>query len=84
MKRELYEEIRGIVRSDAGREAALSAVEQGFPALCGVDPLLRAALGDLYLPYDGPFNAGFAVAELMRELGYKATAVQNARSRTAS
>ena len=55
-----------------GPKAAIDTTKQGLPALCGVDILLQAQLGDLYHKHDlGTASAGSVVAELMRHLGYK-------------
>ena len=42
--------IEEIARSQQGRDAARTAADNGLPALAGVDPLLKAALGDQYGP----------------------------------
>lgn len=61
-----------IVWSLEAQAAAIAATEKGLPALCGVDPLLRAQLGDQYTPHDdGTMNAGWVVAQVMRHRGYK-------------
>jgi hypothetical protein len=66
-----YAEMERIIWSTEGRAAALSAVENGLPALAGVDPLISSALGDRYHPHNGgTINAGFITAALMRHLGY--------------
>ena len=68
----LYLQMVEIAWSKAGKEAAVSATKQGFPALCGVDRLLRDQLGDRYHKHNmGTFSAGGAVAEVMRHLGYR-------------
>jgi hypothetical protein len=60
-----------IVWSTEGQKAALEATAKGLPALCGVDPLLRSELGDLYGKHDmGTASAGAIVAEVMRHKGY--------------
>jgi len=60
-----------VIWSSEGRKAALEATEKGLPALCGVEPLLTKALGDLYNPYDmGTNRAGVIIGELMTFLGY--------------
>src|SRR5579859_4388883 len=64
-------EMEATIWSMDGRKAAIEATEKGLPALAGVDPLLSAKLGELYMPHDGgTVNAGFLMAELMRHLGY--------------
>lgn len=66
-----YAEMERIIWSGEGRAAALKAVEEGRPALAGVDPLIRAALGERYHPHNaGTINAGVITAALMRHLGY--------------
>jgi hypothetical protein len=66
-----YAEMEHIIWGKEGRAAVLSAVEKGLPALAGVDPLIRAALGDRYHPHNGgTINAGVITAALMRHLGY--------------
>ncbi|WP_143273178.1 hypothetical protein [Bradyrhizobium canariense] len=66
-----YIEMERIIWSPVGREAALKAVEQGHPALAGVDPLIHAALGERYHSHNaGTINAGVITAALMRHLGY--------------
>jgi hypothetical protein len=66
-----YGAMKKIVHSEAGRKAALDATNAGRPALCGVDPLLKKALGNDYSQDNlGPINAGYEVAAVMRELGY--------------
>jgi hypothetical protein len=68
----LYREMQEIVWSAEGKSAALQAVEEGRPAMAGIDPLLQKVMGDRYgLEYQGTMNAGFIVAELMRFLGYE-------------
>jgi len=60
-----------IIWSPQGRTAALQAVSAGLPALAGVDPLLKAELGERYHPHNaGTINAGVITAALMRHLGY--------------
>jgi hypothetical protein len=49
-----YLRMEEIIWSDAGRKAAIAAVEAGRPALAGVDPLLAEDFGDRYHPH----NAG--------------------------
>jgi hypothetical protein len=68
-----FMEIRRIVRSAEGRKAAIDATRNALPALSGVDPLLRAKLGDRYRKTDrGTASAGALVAEVMHELGFNA------------
>ena len=66
-------EIRRIVRSREGRKAAIEATQGALPALSGIDRLLREKLGARYQKTDrSTVVAGVFVAEMMRELGYKA------------
>ncbi|MBR0959528.1 hypothetical protein [Bradyrhizobium japonicum] len=66
-----YMEMERIIWSPQGREAAIRAVEEGLPALAGVDPLIHASLGERYHPHNaGTINAGVITAALMRHLGY--------------
>jgi hypothetical protein len=60
--------------STHGREAMIEATKNGIPALCGLDPLLQAEIGDRYGKHDlGTAVAGTVVAEVMRHLGYRET-----------
>jgi hypothetical protein len=69
----VYLRIKEIIYSPDGRAAVLAATAKGEPALAGVDPLLKAALGTDYKRDDlGTASAGDLVAKLMRGLGYKA------------
>ncbi len=63
--------IEEIVRSEEGKAAAKQAADSGRPALEGVDPLLRNHLGDDYGLFDTTNWAGFIVADVMRNAGYK-------------
>lgn len=68
----VYRRIVDLAWSIQGQKAAVAATKQGVPALCGVDVLLQADLGNLYGKYDlGTASAGAIVAEVMRHLGYK-------------
>jgi hypothetical protein len=61
-----------IAWSIAGQQAAIDATQQGIPALCGVDLLLQAELGDLYGKHDlGTASAGAVVAAVMRHRGFR-------------
>jgi hypothetical protein len=67
----VYIRMEEIAWSPEGRAAALKATKDGLPALAGVEPLIREALGDRYNPHDmGTMNAGYIVGEVMRHLGY--------------
>jgi hypothetical protein len=66
-----YALMEDIIWSKEGRSAAVKAVEEGLPALAGVDPMIAAKLGDRYHPHNGgTINAGVITAALMRHLGY--------------
>jgi hypothetical protein len=66
-----YKIIERLVRSEEGIMLAVRATNIGRPALCGVDVLLRRELGTDYArPNHGTWYAGYAVTELMREMGY--------------
>lgn len=68
----IYIKMHQIVFSDEGRKAAIGAADLGLPPLAGVDPLINATLKNDYGNHNmGPANAGYAVAALMRHLGYK-------------
>jgi hypothetical protein len=55
----------------AHKAEALKATEAGLPALAGVEPFIRAELGDRYRPQNGgTINAGYLTAGLMRHLGF--------------
>lgn len=61
-----YKVIERLVRSAEGR-----ATNMDRAALCGVDVLLRMELGTNYAQANhGTWYAAYAVAELMREMGY--------------
>lgn len=67
-----YREMEEIVWSAEGKAAAVQAVEKGLPAMAGIDPLLKNAMGNRYgREFQGTMNAGSVVAELMRYLGYQ-------------
>lgn len=54
-----YALMEDIIWSKEGRTAAVKAVEEGLPALAGVDPMIAAELGDRYHPHNGgTINAG--------------------------
>ena len=66
-----YKVIERLVRSEEGIMLAVQATNMDRPALCGVDVLLRRELGTDYARANhGTWYAGYAVAELMREMGY--------------
>jgi hypothetical protein len=55
----------------ARKSEALKAIEAGLPALAGIEPFIRAELGDRYRPQNGgTINAGYLTAGMMRHLGF--------------
>ena len=67
----LYKVMRQVVNSADGIKRAVRATNDGQPAVAGVDLLLRRELGSEYeQANDGPWWAGFTVAQVMREMGY--------------
>jgi hypothetical protein len=66
-----YIEMERIIWSAEGIAAAEKAVDAGFPALAGIDPLIKRALKDRYHSHNGgTINAGYLTAQLMRHRGY--------------
>ena len=71
MNQALYKDMRELVNSADGIKRAVRATNDGQPALAGIDALLRQELGSEYVrATNGAWWAGFAVAQLMRELGF--------------
>ncbi|KRD72085.1 hypothetical protein [Ensifer sp. Root278] len=67
----VYLAMEEIIWSPAGQIRLREAVEQGLPALAGVEPMIREALGERYHPHDlGTASAGAIVAEVMRHMGF--------------
>lgn len=67
----LYKVVERLVNSPEGIKRAVRATNEGQPALAGVDPLLRLELGSEYVrANNGTWWAGFAVARVMREMGF--------------
>ena len=61
-----------IVNSDEARSACRKAVENGFPALAGVDPMLAEAFpGDYGKHNQTTLWVGHLVAEIMRDMGFR-------------
>jgi hypothetical protein len=61
-----------IINSAKGRAACIEATDKGQPAIAGVDPMLRATLGEQYSGENrATVAAGVLVGELMRMLGYQ-------------
>ena len=68
----LVQAMREIIFSPEGKAACVKAVEDGWPPIAGVDPMLAKAFTIDYGKHNMTTNrAGFIVAELMRPLGYK-------------
>jgi hypothetical protein len=66
-----------IVNSPEGVAAAIESTNQGLPALAGIDPMLKASLGDNYeKTYEATIQAGYLVALMMRKKGYDQTGRQ--------
>ena len=66
-----YLEMDRIIWSNEGRAAAIAATDSGLPALAGIEPHIRVALGERYRPQNGgTVIAGYLTAGLMRHLGY--------------
>ncbi len=61
-----------VVRSEECKKACIKAVEEGWPAIAGVDPYLAEKFGVDYGKHNMTTNlAGHLVAEVMRSLGYR-------------
>ena len=64
----LGKKLQKLIFSPAFKEAAVSAARAGKAPMAAVDPLLQEALGDEYKSaYEGTMNAGYLVANLMRQ-----------------
>jgi hypothetical protein len=60
-----------IIFSSEGKAAVVKAAKSGLTSLAGVDPLLRQELGSDYCSEnEATVQAGYLVANLMRQLGY--------------
>jgi hypothetical protein len=71
MDQAVYKFMEKLVNSADGIKRAVRATNDGQPALAGVDRLLRQELGSEYeRANNGTWWAGFAVAQLMREMGF--------------
>jgi len=71
MDQAIYKIMEQLVDSTDGVKRAVRATNDGFPALAGVDALLRRELGAEYVrAANGTWWAGFAVARIMREMGF--------------
>lgn len=61
-----------IINSEEGKAACVKAVEDDWPALAGVDPMLAEEFPTDYGKHNQTTDwAGHLVADLMRDLGYK-------------
>ena len=68
----LVQAMETIVNSPEGKAACIKAVEDGWPPIAGVDPLLAQAFTVDYGKHNMTTNAaGHLVANLMRSLGYE-------------
>jgi len=71
MDQAIYKVVEQLVNSAEGIKRAVRATNDGLPALAGVDALLRLELGSEYVrANNGSWWAGFAVAQLMRDMGF--------------
>jgi hypothetical protein len=71
MDQAIYKVVEQLVNSADGIKRAVRATNDGQPALAGVDALLRRELGSEYVrANNGTWWAGFAVAQLMRDMGF--------------
>ena len=71
MDQAIYRAVEQLVSSAEGIKRAVRATNEGYPALAGVDLLLRRELGSEYVRSDnGTWWAAIAVAQIMREMGY--------------
>jgi hypothetical protein len=71
MDQAIYKVVEQLVNSADGIKRAVRATNDGQPALAGVDTLLRQELGSEYVrANNGTWWAGFAVAQLMRDMGF--------------
>lgn len=67
----LYRTMEQLVNSAEGIKLAVRASNEGYPAIAGVDALLRRELGSEYeLAGNGVWWASLAVSRLMRDLGF--------------
>jgi len=64
--------MESIINSAEGKAACIKAVEDGWPALAGVDPMLAEEFPADYGKHNQTTDwAGYLVADLMRQMGYK-------------
>ena len=71
MDKPIYKVVEQLVNSVEGVKRAVRATNDGLPALAGVDALLRLELGSEYArANNGAWWAGFAVAQVMRDMGF--------------
>ena len=66
--------LQEVVFSVEGKAAGVEAADKGLPALAGIEPLLRRALGHGYeRAYEATVQAGYVVANMMEQNGFKKT-----------
>lgn len=71
MEQALYKTMQRLVNSADGIKRAIRANNEGYPALAGVDELLRHEPGSEYeRASNGVWWAAFTVAQMMREMGF--------------
>ncbi len=65
-------EMRAVIESPEGRRTCVAAVQDGLPALAGVEPMIVARMGERYGAFSQmTLTAGAIVAEVMTALGYR-------------
>jgi hypothetical protein len=65
-------EMYKVIFSFEGKTAGVEATLEGLPALAGIEPLIRSALGQQYEKrYEATVQAGYLVALMMDTQGYK-------------
>jgi hypothetical protein len=69
---QLAKRTKEIVYSSEGLAAAIEATKSGFPALQGVDPILKERLGADYRSDNGAtLEAGFWIDKMLLAQGYR-------------
>ena len=64
--------MEAIINSPEGKAACVKAIEDGWPALAGVDPMLAEEFPADYGKHNQTTDwAGHLVANMMRKMGYK-------------
>jgi hypothetical protein len=77
LDRPLGRKMSKIINSPQGVAAALTATENGMPALAGIDPMLKAVLKKEYADsHEATIQAGYLVALMMRKKGYEQSGKQ--------